>query len=128
MALSITLDEARYADFERARAIVSRKHPAATTLAGVFEELVAFYLSHKAPKKREPAQAPTSRTRHVPAATRDHVMSRDGGRCTFVSSDGTRCNATHHAQIDHVVPFARGGSHDATNLRVLCGKHNRHRT
>jgi hypothetical protein len=107
-----------------ARAIVSRKHPGAT-VEDVFNELVEFYLKHKAPKDRKPP-APGPRTRHIPAATRDRVMLRDKQRCTFKSSSGSKCNSTHNLQIDHIKPFALGGTHDAQNLRVLCAAHNRH--
>ncbi len=65
------------------------------------------------------------RSRHIPAALRDEIMLRDGRRCTFIARDGTRCNATRHLQIDHITPFALGGRHEASNLRLLCGAHNR---
>ena len=129
VVLTFGLDEVAYAKFERAKAILSRKLPAGVTLEQAFGELVDFYLEKKAPKDRAPAKAKSAkRTRHVPAATRDHVLHRDAGRCTFVAADGTRCESTHDVQIDHVLPYARGGSHDASNLRVLCAKHNRRRT
>ncbi len=66
-----------------------------------------------------------SRSRHIPTPLRDEVLLRDGHRCTFVSPDGTRCDATRHLQIDHITPFALGGQHEAGNLRLLCGPHNR---
>jgi 5-methylcytosine-specific restriction endonuclease McrA len=69
--------------------------------------------------------APEPRSRHVPIDTRAAVFDRDGHRCTFVAADGTRCRATRNLQIDHVQPFARGGSHEDDNLRVLCAAHNR---
>jgi hypothetical protein len=111
--------------FERARAIISRKHPGAT-VEDALNELVEFFLKHKAPRQRKPARPNTTRTRHIPNATRDQVMLRDEQRCTFVSKAGHRCRFTHNLQIDHIKPFALGGSHDAQNLRVLCAAHNRH--
>ncbi len=65
------------------------------------------------------------RSRAIPAATRDVVFARDAGQCRFVNASGERCGETHHLQIDHIVPFARGGSHRAENLRLLCANHNR---
>ena len=61
------------------------------------------------------------------AFERARVFERDGHRCTFVAADGTRCTATHDLQIDHVHPFALGGTNEPHNLRVLCGAHNRRR-
>ena len=65
------------------------------------------------------------RTRHIPAGVRDEVFVRDKGRCTYVAPGGKRCGATHGLTLDHVVPFARGGSNAADNLRLLCAQHNR---
>ena len=62
--------------------------------------------------------------RHIPAAIRDSVYTRDTGRCTFVGPNGVRCESTRNLQIDHVKPFALGGGNDASNLRLLCAKHN----
>jgi len=119
-----SLTEENYGAFERARAIVSRKHPGAT-VEDVLNELVGFYLKKKAPKKRTKRE-PRSRTRHIPIATRDAVMLRDKECCTFRSKSGRRCNATHGLQIDHIKPYALGGTHEPENLRVLCAAHNRH--
>jgi len=63
--------------------------------------------------------------RRIPAATRDAVFARDKGRCTYVGSNGERCAATHHLQIDHVMPYARGGTNTLGNLRLLCERHNK---
>jgi hypothetical protein len=65
-------------------------------------------------------------SRHIPAATRDAVFARDKGRCTYVGSSGKRCEATHHLQVDHIVPVARGGRGTVDNLRLLCERHNKH--
>ena len=64
-------------------------------------------------------------SRRIPRRVRDEVYARDGGRCTFVSPGGRRCGSTHDLQIDHIVPFARGGDDSPSNLRLLCGRHNR---
>ncbi|MBI4720422.1 MAG: HNH endonuclease, partial [Chitinivibrionia bacterium] len=66
-----------------------------------------------------------SNTRHIPASVRDEVFARDKGRCVYVGTTGERCESTQALQIDHIVPFARGGATIASNLRLLCAKHNR---
>jgi len=67
----------------------------------------------------------SKRSRHIPAAVRDHVFIRDQGKCTYVGSSGKRCGATRGLQIDHITPYARGGTHAVSNLRLLCAQHNR---
>jgi len=124
VTLRTSLSTEKFEAFEEARAIVSRKNPGAT-VEDVFNEMVEFFLKHKAPRQRKPAN-PKSRTRHIPVATRDQVMLRDKQRCTFRSRSGHKCNSTHNLQIDHIKPFALGGTHDPNNLRVLCAAHNRH--
>jgi 5-methylcytosine-specific restriction endonuclease McrA len=47
------------------------------------------------------------------------VFTRDKGRCTFKGATGSHCGSTRHLQIDHIVPFARGGTNAASNLRLL---------
>jgi hypothetical protein len=124
VTLRTSLSVEKFEAFEQARAIVSRKHPGAS-VEDVFNEMVEFFLKHKSPKQRKPAK-PKPRTRHIPVATRDQVMLRDKQRCTFRSRSGRKCNSTHNLQIDHIKPFALGGTHDPRNLRVLCAAHNRH--
>lgn len=122
VSVRTTLTEQDYDEFEKVRAIVSRKKPAAT-VEDVLVELTSFYLKHKAPKRRK---QPTRETQQVPRATRDAVMIRDGHRCTFVGKNGKRCTSKHDLQIDHMRPRALGGTHEPGNLRVLCGAHNRY--
>jgi hypothetical protein len=68
----------------------------------------------------------TDVSRHVPAAVRRKVWSRDGGRCTFLTADGHRCAERGFLEYHHVVPFAAGGETTAENLRLLCRAHNAH--
>jgi hypothetical protein len=87
-------------------------------------------------KRRFGAPAPSSRnakttpkravrpSRHIPARVRRVVFERDGVRCTHVDGSGQRCCETHHLELHHLVPFARGGAHTATNLTVRCAAHN----
>jgi hypothetical protein len=75
------------------------------------------------PTIRVPAEGGASR--RIPAAVRDAVFARDKGRCTYVGSNGERCAAMHHLQIDHIIPYARGGTNALDNLRLLCERHNK---
>jgi 5-methylcytosine-specific restriction endonuclease McrA len=64
-------------------------------------------------------------SRHIPDEVRDVVFIRDGGQCTFVAADGTRCECRKDLQVDHITPFSNGGPLKLPNLRLLCGPHNR---
>lgn len=65
-------------------------------------------------------------SRHIPDRIRREVWKRDGTQCTFVSPvTGLRCQEKHFLEIDHITPFARGGSTvEPANLRLLCRTHN----
>jgi 5-methylcytosine-specific restriction endonuclease McrA len=67
----------------------------------------------------------TEKTRRIPAALNEAVFARDKGRCTYMGSSGKRCDATHNLEIDHVIPYARGGTNAIDNLRLLCERHNK---
>jgi hypothetical protein len=75
----------------------------------------------KPPKSPMPAARPS---RHIPARVRRAVFDRDGAQCSHVDAAGQRCRGTHHLELHHLVPFARGGNHDATNLTLRCAAHN----
>lgn len=65
-------------------------------------------------------------TRFISKKIKDEVWLRDKGCCTFISSQTKRkCESKFQLQIDHVYPFALGGSKEVSNLRLLCGQHNR---
>ena len=68
---------------------------------------------------------PKKHTRYVSQETRKLVWKRDGSRCSYVSPDGRRCEATSLLQFDHKIAWGQGGSsRDANNIRLLCSTHN----
>ena len=76
-------------------------------------------------KKPRPPRGALKHSRHVPADVKRKVWARDGGRCTFVGTDG-RCSARAFLEVHHLVPYADGGATDATNLTLRCRAHNQH--
>ena len=76
-------------------------------------------------RARQPRAARTIQThrRHIPAAVRREVWTRDGGRCAFKGPHG-RCRETGWLEFHHVVPFAEGGPTDSANLALRCRAHN----
>lgn len=79
-----------------------------------------------APKVTEKPQSPGSR--HIPKSATQRIWHERSEGCAFVDPvTKRRCGETHGLQRDHIIEFARGGNHDAENLRWLCGAHNRYR-
>jgi hypothetical protein len=75
----------------------------------------------------EPSRTDVPRTevrRFIPAAIRRAVWQRDGGACTYVSEDGTRCLERGKLEFHHVRPFADGGPGTLENLVLRCRAHN----
>ena len=79
----------------------------------------------KTPRKTVEQTDTSASSRHVPAAIRRAVHSRDQGRCTFVDAEGHRCEARERLEFHHHdVPFGRGGDHSLDNIRLMCRTHN----
>ncbi len=85
---------------------------------------------HAVPQKSKPVRAKTktpnaTEPRRAPRALADEVFVSAGSRCEFVSPAGLRCEATRYLTIDHVRPYALGGSsRSQSNLRCFCSAHN----
>jgi hypothetical protein len=65
-------------------------------------------------------------TRYVPKSILNEVKRRDRNRCQYTDPvSGRQCEAIHNLQIEHRLPFAKGGASDETeNLELLCPVHN----
>jgi 5-methylcytosine-specific restriction endonuclease McrA len=122
--------------FEEVKELMSRdgKNP---SIADVLKTVLTEYRDRHSPaarKERRDAKEVHSRrrewkdapqARHIPDEIRDEVFARDGGKCTFTANDGTRCESKKGVQLDHIVPYSAGGTHEPSNLRLLCAAHNR---
>ncbi len=138
--LQFSASEAFMAKLEKIKSLAWHRLPASPSLEQVFELVVDHFIEREDPRarrerregrnERPPAmrERPSSseaRNRHIAAAVKDEVFSRDGGRCTYVGSSGRRCTSTLALQFDHITPVARGGEGTLSNLRLLCAYHNR---
>jgi len=59
-----------------------------------------------------------SHNRLIPSAVKLEVWQRDNGKCVL-------CGSKENIHFDHDLPFSKGGSSFvASNIRLLCAKHN----
>lgn len=126
---SFTADEAFLRDFERAKELSRHKWPAGRqedVFAGALKVLLDKIDPDKRRRRRERARrlAAGARSRRISQAVKDEVWDRDGGRCVYPGPGGGVCGARAGLEFDHVRPWARGGSSDAANIRLLCRAHN----
>ena len=66
------------------------------------------------------AAVPARATQDVTPATRRLVLHRDHGRCTVPG-----CRSARGLDLHHIVPRSEGGSHEPSNISVLCSAHHR---
>ena len=72
---------------------------------------------------------PKKNNRYIPQKIRRYIWKRDQGECSYVCPQTkNKCCSKHLLQIDHIQPFALGGSHHPDNLRLLCARHNQLRS
>ncbi|MBX7201127.1 MAG: HNH endonuclease [Rhodospirillaceae bacterium] len=66
----------------------------------------------------QPVRIAFERRRIIPANVKLEVWQRDQGKCAI-------CGAADELHFDHIVPYAKGGtSVTATNVQLLCARHN----
>ncbi len=58
----------------------------------------------------------SSRSRYIPPSVRVSVLHRDGSKCVFCGRTAKQIEL----EIDHIIPFSKGGSNDLSNLQTLC--------
>jgi hypothetical protein len=61
---------------------------------------------------------PEAATQEVPPRVRRQVMRRDGCRCRVPG-----CRSARFLEVHHIVHREHGGTHEPSNLLVLCGGH-----
>jgi hypothetical protein len=74
-----------------------------------------------------PASPNEAPSRHIPAAIRRAVSERDGGRCSYVSSSGRRCEAREFLEFDHAEAWAFTRAHSIHGITLRCRAHNQQR-
>jgi hypothetical protein len=123
--LRVTLTRETLEELDKIRDLIAHAQPGAS-----YTEVIA-YLAKLGVKKLDPAAEKRSRTSppgetvSIPASVRREVWRRDGGVCKYVAPEtGRICGTRALLQPDHIVPRAKGGSHQASNLILKCRRHN----
>jgi 5-methylcytosine-specific restriction endonuclease McrA len=132
-ALQCTIDQPTHDLLRRAQALLGHAVPSGDVgqvLGRALELLVTRLEKRRFGATDRPRPCPRRRDdadpRDIPAEIRRMVWKRDGGRCTFTSDAGRRCESRTALEFDHIEPVARGGESTPGNLRLRCRAHNQH--
>jgi 5-methylcytosine-specific restriction endonuclease McrA len=127
-AVQCTVSRSTYEKLEHARELLGHAVPSGEleqVLDRALDALIAQLERQKFAKTGRPrASRYSDNARHIPAGVRRAVWERDGGRCTFVSENGRRCESRTRLEFDHVAPVATGGHATVNGLRLRCRTHN----
>ena len=85
-----------------------------------------FGVGRKPRSTAEEAEEREVVSRHIPDAIKREVYVRDGGQCTFVSTEGRRCEEKGGLEFEHPDGYARTGRHSVEGLKLYCRAHNQH--
>jgi hypothetical protein len=129
-AVQFTMGQETHDDLLYAQALLGHAVPngdVAQIFARALKTLIAKLEQQKFAKTERPRACRRSDdARHIPAEVKRGVWERDGGRCTFVSEGGRRCEARTRMEFDHVEPVATGGHATVKGLRLRCRAHNQY--
>jgi hypothetical protein len=132
--LKLGISEELYEMLKRIQDIASSQSQNALNLEQTLQEMAEVYLEKKDPiKKAERAQKRTSpkpvpgqessNPRFIPASVQHAVRLRDHGQCSFLNSNGKRCDEKRWLDFHHIQPVSEGGQSNLENLRLLCRGH-----
>ncbi|MDJ0536560.1 MAG: HNH endonuclease [Xenococcaceae cyanobacterium MO_207.B15] len=73
-------------------------------------------ISNRQKAKSTTPKESTKRSRYIPKSVRVAVLHRDNYKCVFCGLTSQQIEL----QIDHIIPFSKGGSNQIDNLQALC--------
>jgi hypothetical protein len=128
--LRVTISGATHSKLERARDLLRHTIPTGNP-AAVIDRALTVLVDQLERRRAGAVSRPSGdrnvakgiRGRHVRAAVKREVWSRDQGRCAVVGPHG-RCSETGFIEYHHVLPLAAGGATEASNLELRCRAHN----
>jgi 5-methylcytosine-specific restriction enzyme A len=110
-------------------------NPLQKLVRGVIRDLINQTNSQKADKQKKhktnkstvkksqykPKVSKDKRSRYIPVSIRVFVLDRDGYKCIFCGRGARQVQL----EVDHIIPFSKGGSNEVSNLQTLCFDCNR---
>ena len=95
-------------------------------IRGLIRETILAYSppkskSQRTKKSQKKAKQTIKRSRYIPASTRVDVLRRDNHRCVYCGVSAKKAEL----EIDHIIPFSKGGSNAISNLQTLCSDCNK---
>jgi hypothetical protein len=130
--IKVTVSAATHDKLRRAQDLMRHANPAGDpgeVLDQALSLLIAQLERQKVglvakPRASRSSSTPTG-SRHIPAAVRREVWSRDAGRCAYEGRRG-RCEETGRLEFHHLQPFADGGPATPANIALRCRAHNQY--
>jgi len=128
--VQMTMTAEGYADLKRAKELLGHAIPDGDTVK-IMERALRTLVEKLETERRAKTARPQASVRpskpgHIPAATRREVFARDSEQCTYVDTEGRRCESRTRLELDHIEPRALGGGDEPSNLRARCRSHNLH--
>ena len=128
--IQFTADQGTYEQLQELRALMRHQitdGDVGKILARAISVLLTQVRKQKFAETSTPRaqRAAESGSRHIPAAIRRAVWSRDGGRCTYASTEGRRCDSREFVEFDHVEAWSIARSHSVGEITLRCRAHNR---
>jgi len=127
--VQLTVSSETRATIERAQALMKHRNPSGD-LEVVFDRAMDALIEKLEKERLRKTTRPQKKARPakpgtIPAEVWREVFARDGEACTHVDEHGNRCGCRDFLELDHIIPRAKGGTDEASNLRVVCRSHNR---
>lgn len=136
--LTVTLDQETFDLLTQLRKDLVRK--GVKDMAGVIKELCKKEIENSKIKKDQSKKPQALRSnpaepqsRHIPLPIRRQVYERAQYKCehfTVATPEASPkvCGSTENLEIDHMRSWVSGGSHELSNLRLLCRAHHARET
>jgi 5-methylcytosine-specific restriction endonuclease McrA len=128
--VQLTVNRATYEKLRRAQDLLRHRVPNGDP-AEIFDYALTVLVEKLEREKCATTDAPrrarprATRSRHIPAAIKRAVWTRDGGQCAFVGRQN-RCTERGFLEFHHVHPHAAGGEPTVENIELRCRSHNIH--